>query len=421
MTIQPKTTPIKYWIWLQQTVGRGALLEDMLEAFPEGPEQIFCASVTERRISGVFTPGMLQKMEKTGLEVSYRILECCAKVGADPLSPDDRDYPDLLRELPDRPAVLYMKGDTRLINESLPFSIVGTRSATRTSQHIAMDLSSTLTKSGMLIVSGGALGIDSAAHIGAMNAGGCTVCVLGSAIGSDYLKRNESLRKCIARHGVLMSELAPGLELNRGDFPKRNRLISGMSCGTLVVEAAIKSGSLNTAKWAMNQGKEVFAVPGEPGAAFQGSNELLRDGAVPVQCARDIWDTLLDIPMESALYQYYFRHLNAKVPMEDLERQVTRLSGSGPVSVDDFLQRETERAECRERDARMSLHRRPAGDELSEHARNVYACFTGAALSLQDLQQKTDLSGNILMEAVSELEIYGYLQVQPDRTYNFTV
>lgn len=89
MTTKTKTTPIKYWIWLQQTVGRGALLEDMLEAFPEGPEQIFRASATERRISGVFTPGMLQKMSNTGLEVSYRILECCAKVGADPVSPDD--------------------------------------------------------------------------------------------------------------------------------------------------------------------------------------------------------------------------------------------------------------------------------------------------------------------------------------------
>lgn len=414
------TTQIKYWIWLQQAVGRGALIEDILEAFPEGPEQVFRASSTERRISNVFTGGMLRKMDDTGMEAAYRILECCAKVGADPVSPEDRDYPDLLRDLPDRPAVLYMKGDTRLINESLPFAIVGTRSATKTSEQIAMGLSGTLTKSGMLIVSGGALGIDSAAHTGALNSGGCTVCVLGSAIGSDYLRRNESLRQCIATHGVLVSELAPGLDLNRGDFPKRNRLISGMSCGTLVVEAAVKSGSLNTAKWAMNQGKEVFAVPGEPGAAFQGSNELLRDGATPVNCARDIWDTLLDIPADSALYQYYISHLNPEVPMEELQRQVTRFSGTGPVAVDETIQNEATAANRRERETRNRLSSRPAGDELSDNARKVYACFTGAPLSLRDLQLAINLPGSDLTEAISELEIYGYLQVQPDRTYNFT-
>lgn len=419
MTTNKNKTPIKYWIWLQQVIGRGALLGDILDAFPEGPEQIFRASATERRISNVFTPGMLQKMDATGLEAAYRILECCAKEGADPVSPEDRDYPELLRKLPDRPAVLYMKGDNRLINDSLPFAIVGTRTAAKKSQQMAMKLSETLTKSGMLIVSGGALGIDSAAHIGALNCGGRTVCVLGSAIGSRYLQSNESLRMCIAENGVLISELAPGLELNRGDFPKRNRLISGMSCGTLVVEAAIKSGSLNTAKWAMNQGKEVFAVPGMAGAAFQGSNELLRDGAVPVERARDIWDTLLDIPMESALYQYYIKHLNPNVPMAELERQVTVDPGHDPVVLHPEMVKEAQSTHRRERNTRSYLSRRPAGDELSENARKVYECFTGTPLSIQDLEKAVNLSGSALREAVSELEIFGYLQMQRDSTYNF--
>lgn len=418
--MQTNTNQIKYWIWLQQSIGRAANLEQILALFPGGPEEIFRSSAIERRISNVFTPGMLSKMEDTGMDPVYHILECCAKVGADPTSPEDRDYPDLLRPIPDRPAVLYMKGDTRIINESLPFAVVGTRGATRTSRQIAMSLSGTLTKSGMLIVSGGALGIDSAAHIGAINSGGATVCVLGSAIGSNYLKRNESLRKCIAQNGVLLSELAPGQELNRGDFPKRNRIISGMSCGTLVVEAAVKSGSLNTARWAMEQGKEIFAVPGAPGAAYQGSNELLRDGAIPVERARDIWDALLDIPEDSALYQYYISHLNPSVPMEDLERQVTRDAGTEPIILDPALQEEAESANRRERETRTYLSRRPAGEELSEYAVKVYECFTGAPLSLRELESAINLSGNTLLEAVSELEIFGYLAVQPDGTYNFT-
>lgn len=168
-------------------------------------------------------------------------------------------------------------------------AVVGTRSATPYGHKTAFRLSYRLAECGALIVSGGALGIDSEAHRGALQAGGRTIAVLGCSIDYPYLSANAELRKMISEHGALISEYPPGTPPSKVSFPIRNRLISGLALGTVVVEASIKSGSLITADHALNQGKDVFAVPGNiMSSAYAGSNRLLSDGAKPVFSAADI-------------------------------------------------------------------------------------------------------------------------------------
>ena len=207
----------------------------------------------------------LQRMKKVSLAEAEAVLELCERTGVVPICPEDEHYPWLLREIPSYPAVLYALGDIRLLTPTtLPFAMVGARDARLSSLSAASDLAGSLARAGFLIVSGGAIGTDSACHIGALNAGCPTVAVLGTGIGTRYLQQNADLRRVISHNGLLLSEMEPGEPGSKGSFPLRNRIIAGMSVGTLVVEAAVKSGSLITSKYAEEYDRDVF-VPLFPG------------------------------------------------------------------------------------------------------------------------------------------------------------
>lgn len=206
------------------------------------------------------------------------------------LSCTDTDYPPLLRNIPDPPALLYGCG-VRRFGEAL--AVVGARTPSATGKTAAEALSREIAAQGLTIVSGLARGIDAAAHRGALATGGHTIAVLGCGIDRIYPAENERLFAQIAENGTLLSEYLPGSDPLPGHFPGRNRIISGLSRGTLVIEAAIDSGSLITAELALEQGREVFAVPGSidrPTSA--GPNRLIKDGAHPVTEAADILSVL---------------------------------------------------------------------------------------------------------------------------------
>ena len=278
----------KYWIWLSSALGAGARTDEILGAYPD-PEQLYLAGRTERTVSGVFTKARLDRLEAEKLSGAERILEICEKNGWRAVTPENPDYPADLLGLTDMPLVLYVDGDIACLKGKIGIGVVGTRQPTYDSTAIAKQLSSDMAKCGAVIVSGGALGIDSAAHEGALAAGRKTVCVLGCGLGTKYLMQNEPMRREIASSGAVVSEFPPLSEASMRTFPIRNRIISGMSKGVLVVEAGEKSGSLITANCALNQGKEVFAVPGSIlTSSYKGANTLIRDGAAAVTCADDI-------------------------------------------------------------------------------------------------------------------------------------
>ena len=215
-------------------------------------------------------------------------LAALERSGAFLLTPFEGPYPRLLREIPDAPLVLYARGDVERL--ALPaVGIVGARAATTYGREVAAQLARDLSGAGVCVISGMARGIDSAAHGAALGRAGGTIAVLGCGIDVVYPAENKGLGRRIEKEGLLLTEYAPGTEPNPYNFPIRNRLIAGMSSGVVVVEAAERSGSLITAKFANDFGRDVFAVPGLiHSETSRGCHALLRDGAILCRGAEDV-------------------------------------------------------------------------------------------------------------------------------------
>jgi DNA processing protein len=205
---------------------------------------------------------------------------------------DSEHYPTLLLQLPDAPVALYVRGDPSLLQ--LPqLAIVGSRNPTAAGLENAANFAAHLARCGLTITSGLAIGIDTAAHRGALEADGATIAVCGTGLDIDYPRSNAQLAAAIAARGALVSEFALGTPALKGNFPRRNRILSGLALGTLVVEAAVRSGSLITARLAAEQGREVFAIPGSiHNPLARGCHQLIRQGAKLVETADDIFSEL---------------------------------------------------------------------------------------------------------------------------------
>lgn len=261
-----------------------------------GVEQVLRASAREVAEVPGFGPEFARRVATAGTaeglrraREAYRALR---QVGATILTAQDEAYPAAFRGLPDPPLVLYALGDAHLLGDP-GIGIVGTRNPTDYGRRTATELARELARAGYTIVSGMAKGIDAAAQAAALSAGGATVGVLGHGIDRVYPPDNELLFGRVRERGLLITELAPGEEPLAGNFPRRNRLIAALSAGVLVVEMGEKSGARHTVDYALELGKEVFAVPGPIGSpASAGTNQLLKDGARLVTCARDVLEEL---------------------------------------------------------------------------------------------------------------------------------
>ncbi len=218
----------------------------------------------------------------------------CGGAGRFVLTRGDADYPSSLLHLNDPPPAIFGAGRRDLLRAPA-FAIVGSRNATEQGKSNARAFSSHLARVGYCIVSGMARGIDSAAHRGALDAGGGTIAVLGTGIDIVYPPSNRSLAEALERDGLLIAEFPPGTGVRRDHFPRRNRIIAALARGVLVAEATLRSGSLITARWAADLGREVFALPGSIHAPMhRGCHRLIRDGAKLVESAQDILEELPD-------------------------------------------------------------------------------------------------------------------------------
>jgi DNA processing protein len=252
---------------------------------------------------------------------------------------DDATYPERLRHIPDPPPLLYMKG-TLAPADCNAISIVGTRRATAYGKTVAAKIAGDLARMGVTIVSGLAYGIDAAAHKGALEAGGRTLAVLGCGVDVIYPRANEKLYQHIPSSGAILSELPLGVQPDPGFFPMRNRIVSGLSLGTLVVEAPLKSGALITARFAMEQGREVFATPGNIFSPYsEGCHKLIKDGAKLVE---NIYDVLAEIernisgiaPAEEIPVSPSGRPL--EIPLTADEKKVFNFLSMTPVHIDEI-------------------------------------------------------------------------------------
>jgi DNA processing protein len=268
--------------------------------------------------------------------VAERELAMAAKLGARHLFIDDIDYPSLLAEIDDAPPVMMVRGNMTLLARSA-VAMVGARNASAAACRFARQLAYQLAGEGVAVVSGLARGVDTAAHIGALEGG--TIAVIAGGIDIAYPPENAALQERIAREGLLIAEQPPGTEPRARHFPYRNRIIAGLAVGTLVVEAAPKSGSLITARLAGEQGREVMAVPGSPlDPRAQGCNGLIRDGAILIQSAADVLETIR--PIDPRMVRSPSSHF-AGPPAEDASdaerRALMSLLGPVPVAVDELI------------------------------------------------------------------------------------
>lgn len=217
-------------------------------------------------------------------------LEQLKRQGARLLRFCDPDYPDILKATDTAPPVLTCKGNIELL-QAASMAIVGARNASLNARKLARRLAGELGAAGLVITSGLARGIDAAAHEGALDSG--TIAVLAGGIDSVFPPENRQLQERIAAQGLLLAESAPGTQPKAGHFPRRNRIVAGLSQGVLVVEAALRSGSLITARLALEEGREVFAIPGSPlDPRAKGTNDLIRQGAILTESAQDVLDGL---------------------------------------------------------------------------------------------------------------------------------
>ncbi|HOT91613.1 MAG TPA: DNA-processing protein DprA [Anaerolineae bacterium] len=283
---------LRYWLGFNLVRGIGPVrLRMLLDMFGdirsawEASEQVLREMKLERRSLENF----LKVREQVNLDEVLRHVE---RVGVHVLTWDSPDYPDLLRQIPDAPPVLFVRGEITPADE-WAVALVGTRKATVYGREVARMLAADLAHNHVTVVSGLARGIDSVAHKAALEAGGRTIAVLGSGVDCIYPSEHRQLAEAIAENGALLSDYPLGTQPESANFPARNRIISGLSLGVVVVEADIKSGALITADFALDQGREVFAVPGSIlSPASAGCNRLLRDGASIVTEVGDILEGL---------------------------------------------------------------------------------------------------------------------------------
>lgn len=358
-----------YRIWLAECLGAGS---DYLTAVAEfGSAQSFYeVSEIEWRMLGIFRPSQLEKLSKRNLSAAARAAQICKTNSWHIIPQDSEYYPCHLKNIKNAPALIYANGDIESLRAKLCISIVGAREASLYGKEVAFRLAASLVRAGVTVVSGGALGIDSASHEGAISAGGKTVAVMGCGLGASYLSENEALRNSVSKNGAVISEYLPLSKPTRSSFPMRNRIISGMSLMTVVVEAGQGSGSLGTAKHAISQGRDVGAVPGDViSSAYVGSNLLLSEGAKHIGSAADVLED----------YVYTYPEL---IDLSKVERTLERKASNQP-------------------------SKKRAPDNLSQRQASVYELFGSEPMSFDLLVTKSGLDAPALSVTLTELELEG--------------
>ena len=278
------------WLRLQLTPNLGRVgLMSLIKHFETPEKALVAASKNWPKLPGL-RHGLARLVPKETDSIVQEAHHSLEKLDGWIITFWDSSYPQLLRQIPDPPALLYGCGT---LPEEPALAIVGTRHPTNVGRVFTEQLAEQIAATGTVVISGLARGIDTAAHRGVLNAGGKTVAVLGCGIDQVYPRENADLYQQITKKGALLSEYAPGTEPLPGHFPGRNRIISGLSKGTLVVEASRKSGSLITAEFALEQGREVMAVPGGiDHKTSYGPNLLIKQGAHPITEASEVLEIL---------------------------------------------------------------------------------------------------------------------------------
>jgi len=327
--------PLVASLRLSLVAGVGPLTRQaLLERFGSAQAVLAAAPSQLRDVPGVGT-ALARKIVAANEDIdAEQELRLCRERGVTIVADTDPAYPRLLHEIHSPPSFLFVHGELKQ-EDALAVGIVGTRHATSYGRQQAERLAAGLARAGLTIVSGLARGIDAAAHRAAIQAGGRTLAVLGGGVLNIYPPEHQALAEEVRGHGALLSENPPLCEPVAGAFPQRNRLISGLSLGVIVIEAAERSGALITARHAMEQGREVFAVPGRVDSrTSRGCHRLIRDGAKLVECVEDVLEEFGPLVEAAPRPDGTIMHHPAELQLNELERQVLNAIPCDPISID---------------------------------------------------------------------------------------
>ena len=339
------------------------------------------------------------------MEDADRILGACSRLGLRLLTMQDADYPVRLRNIFEPPCLLYVKGNLPAIDEEVAVAMVGTRKASPYGIEAAEKIAYGLSRQGAVVISGAAAGVDSASHRGALRAGGKTIAVLGCGLDVVYPAENAWLYRDIAASGALISEYPPGTAAEAWHFPVRNRIISGLSLATVVVEAPEKSGALITANTALEQGRDVFAVPGPIDAPMsRGCNRLIADGAAAL--ITDSWDVL--------------REYEAQYPHKILGERV-ELPRTLGYQAREELSRAKAAAAAEEAPSlpKLSLTKNDLG--LTDDQITILRALKDGAMQVDDIIEQTGLPTRRVLSALTMMELEGCVEQGGGKHFSLNV
>jgi len=392
---------LKYWLWLSALQGvRGVTKLALLDQF-DNPEAIYFAEEEALALVEMKRQEWLALKDRS-LDAAEQALADCRRLGLRILTITDAEYPDRLKNIYDPPILLYVRGTLPAFDEEAAIAAVGTRRCTPYGIMAAENLCYAMASQGALIVSGLAEGIDAAAHRGALRAGKATVAVIGGGHDLPYPACNRYLYEdIVAGGGAILSEYPPGTEHKGSHFPVRNRIISGLSLGVLVVEAPKRSGALITAHAAMEQGRDVFAVPGPIDApASAGPLALLRDGAL---MAAESWDVL----------GHYAAQYPHKLQLKDVicPQPLGTEEAAEPAKP---LEETEEEAPLPELDL-------TAEQGLTDDQIHILHALEGKTLQVDEVMEVTCIPVRRVLSALTMLELDGYVQQESGKRFRLAV
>ena len=395
---------LKYWLWLNTRNGLGpAGALTVLDHFST-PERAYYAGGEDYE-SLPLTPFARQSLLDKSMDEPNKILGDCDRIGLRIMTFQDAGYPQRLRQIAAPPAVLYIKGKVFRFDEEPAVAVVGMRKCSLRGREWAERFGMDLASSGALVVSGMAEGVDCHAVRGALKAGKPAVSVLAGGVDVVFPYENRYLYADVAAAGALISEYPPGTEPRAGHFPVRNRIISGLSLGVVVLEAPEQSGTLITAGRALDQGRDVFAVPGQVGdRRCAGSNQLLRDGAGVVT---DAWDVL-------GHYAGRFPHKIRSLRMEEPRR----FGGGAPEEKPEKKKEKKPEAPAQPERPVLDL----SGDHgLTDDQLRIVRALNGRTVQVDDLVEETQIPTRRVLSALTVLELDRIVTQESGKRFSLAV
>lgn len=403
----------KCWIWITHALGcANKKVKSLFELYDDISE-FTQGGIKEWRHCGLFTEAELNRLEKTDFSKVNKTVADCGYFGYSAVSISDPEYPDALRHIYNPPAVLYVNGRLPELEDRLSIGIVGTRTASKYGTDNAFRFGYSLAKYGVCVISGGALGVDCAAHRGVLAAKGETVCVLGCGIDYKYLRENEGMRKAIAQNGAVISEYPPGTPPRAYHFPERNRIIAALSNGVLIIESGERSGSLITADFALEFGKELFALVGNNSPLNKGSNGRIKEGtAIPVT---DFMDILTEFE------EMYAPAADAEldgISFADIEKIPVKRKKQGDTKLKENSVKEIKAPKERAKEAPSAKTEHKKDLNLTGDEKRVYEFVSSQPVHIDNIAEGLELSVHKTLSLLTMLEVRGLVRAHPGRRYS---